>query len=469
MTTRPGAPALPSAAPSAPAAPGALPERPPLRRPPHGRMLAGVCRGVSVHLGIPVVPLRIATFVGVVVFGAGVVVYGFLWLTMPVGDQGVAEEDAALIDRRSLSTRWVVLGGVLLALAGISTLVIGSTINPSAVLPLLAIVAGLLLSWSLLDGRRRQHWLAGTDLARGESLLRVGLGAALVLGGIAVLISGGRGLGGLRDVLLATLVVLVGVTLLVAPFAIRLFEDFRREQTERIRVTEKADIAAHLHDSVLQTLALIQRRADDPAAVQRLARGQERELRQWLFADAAPAGATLATAVRSTTDEIEDQLGVPVDLVVTGDRPLDEHGAALVAAVREAVSNAVRHAAPPVSAYVEVGPGETEAFVRDHGAGFDPDAVPADRLGVRESIVGRMERHGGSAEVRRREDGTEVVLRLPHLSGEERAAQGGGEERDAGRSGVRPSATEGMSGEERAAQGGGEERAAVQGGEEESG
>lgn len=370
--------------------------------------MAGVCCGVATHLGVSVAVVRLV-FALLGVFGPGIVVYAFLWLTMSEGEQ-----TGSLIARQAVP-RPVVIGlGVVIAAAAVSAVAIGSAVDPSSMLPLLAIGSGLVLTWSLLDRRRRQNWLAGRGMTQRESIARVALGALLVLGGLAVLMSTGRGLGGLRDVLLATLVFLVGLTLLLAPFAIRLWDDFRREQTERIRQTEKADIAAHLHDSVLQTLALIQRRANDPTSVQRLARGQERELRQWLFADTTPADASLASAVTAAAHEVEDQLGTPIDLVVTGDRGLDEHAQALVSALKEAMSNAIRHGAAPVSAYVEVGPAETEAFVRDHGAGFDPDTVPADRLGVRESIMGRMERHGGSARLRQRDPGTEIELRLPH-------------------------------------------------------
>jgi signal transduction histidine kinase len=208
------------------------------------------------------------------------------------------------------------------------------------------------------------------------------------------------------------LAALVGVSVLCAPWILRLWTNLREEQTARIRATERADIAAHLHDSVLQTLALIQRQSTDAATVARLARAQERQLRSYLYDEDSRAG-TLGAALTAAMGEVEDLQGVPVQLVVTGDRPMDQHLDALVKAVREAAWNAVRHASPPVSAYVEVGPDAVEAFVRDHGSGFDLDAVPDDRAGVRESIIGRMERHGGTARIRRRADGTEVELRLP--------------------------------------------------------
>ena len=153
-----------------------------------------------------------------------------------------------------------------------------------------------------------------------------------------------------------------------------------------------------------------------PAAVTQLARAQERALRSWLYAGPADSDATLASALAEVTHEVEDVHGIPVDLVSTGDRPLEDGGRALVRAVREALLTAVRHGAPPVSVYLEVGPSGVEAFVRDHGPGFDLDEVPEDRLGVRNSILGRMERHGGKATVRRLEQGTEVSFMLPPVT-----------------------------------------------------
>jgi signal transduction histidine kinase len=249
--------------------------------------------------------------------------------------------------------------------------------------------------------------------------MRLALGLALALTGILVIVTRGQSLTAVWDALLASTAVLVGVLLVAAPWAVRLWQDFRREQVAAARATERADIAAHLHDSVLQTLALIQRQASDAGAVTRLARAQERELRSWLYSGPAGSQESLAAAVTEVAHEVEDLHGVPIDLVVTGDRPFEQHGAALSRALREALLNAVRHGRAPVTAYVEIGPSGVEAFVRDRGDGFDLDDVPEDRLGVRQSVLGRMERHGGSARVRRREDGTEVELRLPPLEGDQ--------------------------------------------------
>jgi signal transduction histidine kinase len=245
----------------------------------------------------------------------------------------------------------------------------------------------------------------------------VALGAGLTVAGILVLVTRGESFSAVWDALLAAVAVLVGALIIAAPWALRLWGDLRREQVAAARATERADIAAHLHDSVLQTLALIQRQSNDGAAVTRLARAQERELRSWLYAGPQGSQSTLAAAVTEVAHDVEDLQGVPIDLVVTGDRAYEPHGAALAQAMREALLNAVRHGGTPVTAYVEIGPTGVEAFVRDRGAGFDLDAVPDDRLGVRQSILGRMERHGGTAQVRRRDDGTEVELRLPPIEG----------------------------------------------------
>jgi signal transduction histidine kinase len=315
---------------------------------------------------------------------------------------------------RSEAARNLLLGAALVVLG--MALVLqqrGVNLRLDIVIPVLVVALGAVLAWTQLDDTERDRWLARGGADRPPGMLRLGAGVVLAIAGIIGLAAMGRGLGGLWNVGVAAAAVLAGVALIATPWAVRLWNDLREEQARLVRATERADIAAHLHDSVLQTLALIQRKADDPAEVARLARAQERELRGWLYAGPRGSGASLATAVTEVAHEVEDLHGVPVELVVTGDRPLEEPGQALVRALREALLNAVRHGRPPVSAYVEVGPTLVEAFVRDHGDGFEVDAVPADRLGVRESIVGRMSRHGGSARVRRLEDGTEVALALP--------------------------------------------------------
>jgi len=240
-------------------------------------------------------------------------------------------------------------------------------------------------------------------------LLVVGLGILFASGGVLSTI-GGLGL--------AVLATGVGVALLLGPWIVRLWRDLAVERRERIRSEERSEIAAHLHDSVLQTLALIQR-AEGPGRARTLARRQERELRAWLFDERPPDGegapAALSAALDRIVTDVEDRHDVAVDLVLVGDGPMDGRLDALVAAVREAAHNAARHAGvPEVSIYVEVEAERVTAFVRDRGTGFDLDAVEPGRVGVRESILGRMARHGGRAEVHTQPgDGTEVVLEVP--------------------------------------------------------
>ena len=415
--------------------------RPPLVRPTSGRLIGGVAAGLAAHLGVPVKVIRIVFVATSIPFGAGLAVYAFLWATMregslspapSPGDPTPAEASAGARAGQPTATsptegngpptlksvkRWLRSGNeaVVVTLLGVLALAIaaalwmgsaGIGIEPHVLLPIVAIVIGTIFFWSQLDdadpigARRPVKWIW---LVVGLSFTTLGLVGLLI---------GQTDVGQIWQVVGAVLAALVGVAVLAAPWILRLWTNLRDEQAARIRATERADIAAHLHDSVLQTLALIQRRASDPATVARLARAQERQLRTYLYDEDARAG-TLGAALTSALEEIEDLHGVPVELVVTGDRPMDEHLDALVKAVREAAWNAVRHAEPPITAYVEVGPTAVEAFVRDHGKGFDLTDVPDDRAGVRESIIGRMERHGGSAAIRRRADGTEIELRLP--------------------------------------------------------
>jgi signal transduction histidine kinase len=245
--------------------------------------------------------------------------------------------------------------------------------------------------------------------------VRVGAGVVLVAGAVALFAVRDGHVNELYDVLISAALGGIGLGITIGPWVWRLTSDLAAERAERVRTQERADLAAHLHDSVLQTLTLIQKNAGDSATVARLARSQERDLRSWLF-DATPAGdGTLAGAMREVVREVEDTYGVDVELVTVGDAEVGEALLPIVAATREAVTNAAKHAGSSlVDIYTEVGPGQVEVFVRDRGAGFDPDAVPSDRQGVRSSIVDRMARHGGSAEIRSTPGtGTEVRLRLP--------------------------------------------------------
>jgi signal transduction histidine kinase len=242
-------------------------------------------------------------------------------------------------------------------------------------------------------------------------------GIGLVIAGVTAFLAAHDALAQARAGALAIGATLIGVLLVTGPWLVRLFRELAAERRERIREHERAEVAAHVHDSVLQTLALIQSQAGDPDAVRRLARRQERELREWLYTpklDAAVQETTLAIALRAVAADVEDNHGVAVEVVVVGDTTMDEALVATVAAAREAMINAAKSSgAPVVSVFAEVSDDGVDVYVRDRGHGFDLDSVPADRRGIRDSIVGRMARHGGSGEVRSSRTGTEVSLHAP--------------------------------------------------------
>lgn len=386
-------------------------------------MLGGVAAGLAAHLGLPVAAVRLALVLLVPLGGAGVLLYVFWWVTVPSGDPRVAAEEArpAATSRlaprlrqpgRRLPLTEIALGVLLLAAAGgLIAVRNGADLGGSWVLPALIVLGGLALAWSQLDAVDREPGRPGGRTP--VSVLRLLGGTALAGTGVFLLIGRDAPMEDLVRSALAALAVLVGAALVLAPWWLRLVRELSDERLARARASERADIAAHLHDSVLQTLALIRARAANADEVAKLARAQERELRSWLYDDRVTPGTSVAADLRDVVAEVEDHHGVPVEVVVVGDRTPDERTAGLLRATREALVNAVRHGRPPVSVYLEVGPGVVEVFVKDRGDGFDLDEVPDDRFGVRESIIGRMRRLGGDATVRARAGGTEVALRLP--------------------------------------------------------
>jgi signal transduction histidine kinase len=242
--------------------------------------------------------------------------------------------------------------------------------------------------------------------------------------GAALLFLSWNDIGGLRDVVLAVVVVVVAVALILAPLLWRLGRNLALERAERIRSQERAELATHLHDSVLQTLTLMQKRAADPREVAALARRQERELRDWLQGDGRrSAEDSLAAALRAAAETVEDDHRVAIEVVVVGDCELDDRAEAVLGATREALLNAAKHAPHPgpIRVYAEIGDRSIDVFVRDRGPGFEPAEVPADRRGVRESIVGRMARAGGQADVRSIAGaGTEVGLSIARTAAADR-------------------------------------------------
>jgi len=397
----------------------AIPEpRRRLRRDPAHGVVAGVCAGLAGRLGLPPLLLRAGFLAGALAGGLGAVLYGVLWLVLP-GEAGANR-------RARVAGAQVATGIGLLVLAGLLSLrELGLWFSDALVWPLVLAATGGALLWRLQ--RPRAGVSAAPDAVpaapgpptRAEVAAGVyhgGFGIALVIGAVLLFLQSNGALGPLRDVVLAIVVVTVGLALILAPFLWRLGRTLAEERSERIRSQERAELAAHLHDSVLQTLALVQKRADDPRAVATLARRQERELRAWLWDPAAPAAdASLAAALRAAAAEVEEAHGVPIEVVTVGDVPMSERLGAVLAAAREAMANAAKFAgeAGPVALYAEAAPERVQVFVRDRGTGFDLAAVPADRRGVRDSIVARMARYGGHAVVGDAPGGgTEVELTL---------------------------------------------------------
>nr|WP_246256214.1 ATP-binding protein [Isoptericola halotolerans] len=407
----------------------------PLRRPRQGRWLGGVCAGVAVHLDVPVRLVRLVMVVLALLSGVGVALYVFWWLTVPAGDpHDVAHETrpAALARlaprlRRSgpvagLSRRDVAIGVTLLVLAALLVALRSGWDLPTMWLPLLVVAGGAGLAWSQLDAVQRSRE-TGAAPSRSSTLLRLIGGLVLVTAGVLLLFVQGTPPRELLTVALASLAVLVGVALVLAPWWLRLVRELGDERAAREREAERADIAAHLHDSVLQTLALIRARAHDGDEVARMARAQERELREWLYDDRQAPGTSLATELRDLVGEVEDGRAAEVELVAVGDCAPTATTTALLQATREALVNAVVHGAPPVTVYLEVTDSAAEVFVRDRGDGFDLDDIALDRFGVRESILGRVRRRHGTAEVVSRPGwGTEVRLSVPRGADQEHSA-----------------------------------------------
>jgi len=398
------------------------PATPPLARLRDGRLIAGVAGGVADHLGVQVLWVRITFVLLGVTGGVGFIAYVLLWIL-------VRQERADVVRTLPRGERQQALGLAALAVGGgLAAAALGNTAVGWIVGPLGVALVGAAVVWREADEAQRRRWTAGArfGVASGgrNAVLRVVAGAVFVAVGIAVFLLGNLQMGQLQFALLAVLATLVGVAVITVPWWLKLVRDLGEERRERIVSSERAEIAAHLHDSVLQTLALIQRQSDQPREVLRLARGQERELRHWLY---GPTGygrgaagepvldSGLADAITVAAAEVEDTYAIDVRPVVVGDRQLDDGLRALVLASREAMVNTAKHAeVGEVSVYVEVEADDVHVFVRDRGIGFDPLDVPTDRHGLADSVHGRMTRHGGTVRLRSSPgEGTEVHLRMP--------------------------------------------------------
>lgn len=364
-------------------------------------MLGGVCAGLAAHLGWPVGRVRLIMAATTVVLGAGAMLYVWLWALTPLEGDGKTGNGV----RRTVPTSALLLAaGAVSAIVAVA--VANSAGNPYFPTTLAIALTGFAVAFSLTLDR--------ADAARTAKYVfavRIFSVVVLIGAGLLLLFSGGGHPSAITAVLAIGMLVL-GLGVMVAPLLVRLWTELMAERAGRVRQEQRAEIAAHLHDSVLQTLALIQNRAGASSEVARLARAQERELRDWLFAGSEPAGGDLVTELRDIAAAIELEYPARIEVVTVGEPGFSS--ASVVAAAREAMFNAARHAGGEVSVYIESSPSAVDVFVRDRGPGIDFDALPADRLGVRESIIGRMARAGGTATVRPGAGGvgTEVHLRL---------------------------------------------------------
>ena len=405
-----------------------------MRRDRAAGWVGGVCAGIARRYGIDPALVRVVFVIATAAGGFGIFLYALLWLVIPVGE---AERRRRLPTGRGAIE--VAAGtGLLLMSVLLGFRELGIWFSDAVVWPLVLIASGGALIWRgsataapAPEEPATAPLVRGDPVVRGDAedrpaapqvrraavaMSRTGVGIALVLAAGFVFLQATGALSAARDVILAVIVVVVVLGVIFAPWIVRLVRSLTEERAQRIRSQERAEMAAHLHDSVLQTLALVQRRSTDPQEVAALARRQERELRAWLSERPAPGkAAALAPALEAAAAEVEERHGVPVEVVVVGERELDSNLEALVAAAREAMTNAAKFGAgSPVDVYAESNSDTVHVYVRDRGPGFDPAALPPDRHGVRESIVGRMKRHGGRARIASDpETGTEVELELP--------------------------------------------------------
>lgn len=397
------------------------PATPPLRRlyrRRDGRLIAGVTTGLSDHLGIDVNVLRVGFVVSIALGGLGVLLYAGFWVFVPEGFGGPSGDEHRPVERAGRSVQLIAfaaLAGAMLLLAQLLGF------GASLLWPAVAMIVGAAILWRQADESSRQRWrtVAGQQREafsqqRAKSAVRYVAGGALVLAGMATFLGTHDAFPLARRAVLPAAVAVLGVALVVGPWLLRYWREAADERTARIREHERVELAGRIHDSMLQTLTLIQRRAGDPDEVRRLVRHSERELRDWLYRPVRPAE-SLGAMVAAACAEVEDEYDVAINLVIVGEHPASAEVEPVVQAMREAAVNAAKHSGVrEISVYVEVGADAVTIFVRDRGKGFDVAAIPDHRYGVRESLIARMQRHGGDATIRStKKTGTEVKLTLP--------------------------------------------------------
>jgi signal transduction histidine kinase len=391
-------------------------------------VVGGVCGGIAKRLGVSAKRVRFVAVLSVFFFALGIALYMALWIFVP--RQG---EDQSIIARAGSDKREkeiLAVGSIALFSLLFAMQILGLNRFGIATIFLALSALGVLVVWRGASASERDHLqqmtnqVAALGSATGEGwvgiTLRTVVSVVFILVGVANLSRVGRLPGEAIGVVVGATALVLGLIILFAPWWIGTVRGLSNERRARVRAQERADMAAHVHDSVLQTLSLIQRSADNPVEVARLVRMQERDLRSWLvdpesFGMATNAPTTLAASALEIEHEVEDSYAVGVDVVIVGDCKLNPAVLALLGAGREAAVNAAKWSeAPSVKIYVEVEPEQISMFVRDLGKGFDPADVPSDRQGIAGSIIERMSRHGGRATIRSSAGaGTEVELVLP--------------------------------------------------------
>ena len=384
------------------------------RRDDH-RVFLGVAGGFADQHGVDAVVVRAALVMLSFAGGLGVVLYVLGHLLASSGTTDLARPQP-LDQRRNLAVAALSLGAALLVRG--AGLWLGDVFMVTVIVVASGVaLLGVLRPDSNMLGLNGQGSPLAEVLAGRHARARIIAGAALVATGLVLVGNTGGVSTNLQIGVYATALTIVGVAVLVGPWLARLAQEAAAERRERTRMDEREAMAAHLHDSVLQTLALIQRNADDPRRTVTLARRQEAELREWLYGrGATDTAATLSGALRQMVAEVEDLHDIRVEPVVVGDQPTNDGSNALIAAIREALVNAAKHSGvDKVAVFVEVGPTRVDAYVRDRGIGFDRATVSADgRGGIARSMEGRLERVGGSVDITTTPGGgTEVHLSLP--------------------------------------------------------
>ncbi|QGU02805.1 Sensor histidine kinase LiaS [Corynebacterium kalinowskii] len=373
---------------------------------PRKRVVGGVASGLAVHLKMDVLTIRLVLLVSCLFGGLGLVFYMGTWMmTKPA----TAEQEASCVIPEGTETPKglnliFVIGGIAAAVLSFSAF---TGFQGSTLVPAVIVGVGALVAWQAYD--------QGVEaLLRPRNTLTIMVGVILVFAGIFFVSINWADPAVFGATFTAVLFTLVGAAVLAVPLLLQMWRRLTEERDEKAKAEERAEIASRIHDSVLQTLALIQKRSEEPMEVARLARGQERELRQWLFDGKTASSTTVSQALELAAGEVEDLYGIRIAPVTVGDTPMTDETQAAVFAAREAMVNAAKHAhVSSVDVYSEVF-GDLEIFVRDRGVGFNMSDIDPDRHGVKDSILGRVERVGGVATVKSTPgEGTEVHIKLP--------------------------------------------------------